>query len=301
MRRGVGLASMLSGTISTLILFVGAAVPRRPPCVPFELPHLAHVLESVMGPAGRVGFAIGLFGAGLSSALTIPLGTTLALEDLYGWHPSPPGPTPSGASMDAGRVDGKLASLASADGASVPAPAGGASLASLGGVARWFARLEWHRGGRIAFLTVFLGLSLLPSLLYRRSAVAIILTAQVVNGLLLPCVASLLLFSLNDAQLMGAAQVQSMGANAIMFPSVFVTLVLACMTLVKLTVGKAFGAEGGHVAVASAFPLAGMIIVALGFSVRDARRAAPMAPRRPPFAEVVLSQPPCCELASAVA
>ena len=99
---------------------------------------------------------------------------------------------------------------------------------------------------------------------------------------------------------MGAAQIQSMSANAIMFPSVFVTLVLACMTLVKLTIGRAFGPEGGHVAVIAAFPLAALILAALGICVRDARRATPVKTPRP-FTEVVLSQPPCCEMSSAVA
>uniref|UniRef100_A0A7S2IDQ1 Amino acid transporter n=1 Tax=Haptolina brevifila TaxID=156173 RepID=A0A7S2IDQ1_9EUKA len=52
MRPGVALASLLSGLISMLVQLVGAHVPSRPPCVPFELIDLAHVLEGVMGPAG---------------------------------------------------------------------------------------------------------------------------------------------------------------------------------------------------------------------------------------------------------
>ena len=65
------------------------AVPRRPPCAaPFAIADLAGVLERVMGPAGKWGLVVGLFGAGLSSALTNPskqpLGDpALALEDLY--------------------------------------------------------------------------------------------------------------------------------------------------------------------------------------------------------------------------
>ena len=37
MRQGVGLASLLSGLISVLVQLIGASVPSRPPCVPFEL------------------------------------------------------------------------------------------------------------------------------------------------------------------------------------------------------------------------------------------------------------------------
>ena len=92
MRRGVGFASLLSGIISTLVLLVGAHVPPHPPCVPFELRDVALILHGVMGDAGLVGFAIGLFGAGISSALTVPLGTVLTLEDLYELQPHPPPP-----------------------------------------------------------------------------------------------------------------------------------------------------------------------------------------------------------------
>ena len=84
MRKGVSLASFLSGCISLLILLVGSNVPPRPPCVPFELSDVGAELEKYMGKPGYAAFALGLFGAGISSALTIPLGTTLAIEDLFG-------------------------------------------------------------------------------------------------------------------------------------------------------------------------------------------------------------------------
>ena len=90
MRRGVGMASALSGLISMLVQLVGSYVPPRSPCVPFALADLAEVLEGVLGAAGRVGFVTGLFGAGLSSALTIPMGTCLVLEDLFDLRPPPP-------------------------------------------------------------------------------------------------------------------------------------------------------------------------------------------------------------------
>ena len=54
MRRGVGLASMLSGLISLLVLLVGSHVPTHPACAPFQLRDVAHVLEGVMGPAGEL-------------------------------------------------------------------------------------------------------------------------------------------------------------------------------------------------------------------------------------------------------
>ncbi|KAL1527819.1 hypothetical protein AB1Y20_009202 [Prymnesium parvum] len=68
MRQGVLLASTLSGLISLLILLVGTRADVR--ASDFELRDVADVLASVMGPAGIWVFALGLFGAGLSSAMT---------------------------------------------------------------------------------------------------------------------------------------------------------------------------------------------------------------------------------------
>ena len=64
---------------------------------------------------------------------------------------------------------------------------------------------------------IFLGLSIIPSLL-RLPTIAIITTAQVTNGVLLPCVASLLLLSLNHAGVMGAAGPQPILLNVLMAP-----------------------------------------------------------------------------------
>ena len=41
-------------------VMVGAHVPAHPPCVPFALRDIAHVLQAVMGDAGYFGFAVGL-------------------------------------------------------------------------------------------------------------------------------------------------------------------------------------------------------------------------------------------------
>ena len=81
----------------------------------FELRHLAEVLQRLGGSAGVSCFAVGLYGAGISSALTVPLGSALAaaeetaalslhtpagceqvplgsalaVEDLLGWRATP--------------------------------------------------------------------------------------------------------------------------------------------------------------------------------------------------------------------
>ena len=61
-------------TVSLLVQLVGTHVPPHPPCIPFELRDVATVLQTVMGDVGFYGFGIGLFGAGISSAMTIPMG-----------------------------------------------------------------------------------------------------------------------------------------------------------------------------------------------------------------------------------
>jgi len=300
MRRGVGLASGLSGMISLLVLLVGSHV-ERPPCVAFALVDVAHVLEAVMGPAGLTGFAIGLFGAGISSALTIPLGTTLALEDLFGLH------DPSSDSK------GGAKSLASADAAAAVAErsrAPGSPRTALrpmqigpsttSGWRKALRVLRWHSWGRFAFIVSFLGLSLIPSLL-QLPTITIIMTAQVVNGVLLPCVASMLLISLNDAELMSDASPQSACSNALMFPCVGIALYLASVVLVKRLVT---GGERPHDAMVGAVPLAAVGMICLAgcvWVVRGARRHAPMmrTPPRPILrtvecsAVVASTSPPC--------
>ena len=52
----------------------------------FALSELLPLLEQTAGTPGVWLFALGLFGAGLSSALTVGLGTALAIEDILGLH-----------------------------------------------------------------------------------------------------------------------------------------------------------------------------------------------------------------------
>jgi len=85
-----------AGLLSLLILAAGAeASPTFAPVhladetASFELRHLAEVLQRIGGSAGVSCFAVGLYGAGISSALTVPLGSALAVEDLLGWRATP--------------------------------------------------------------------------------------------------------------------------------------------------------------------------------------------------------------------
>ena len=108
------------------------------------------------------------------------------------------------------------------------------------------------------------------------------------NGVLLPIVASALLISLNDASLMGAAQPQAAGANAVMFPCVAVAIFLASVVLLKKMLGLVAGASDtiAHTAITGAFPVAAVCLLAVGACVWAARdggtRYRRRAPRRSP-------------------
>jgi len=269
MRRGVGLASSLSGFISVLVLLVGTLVPSRPPCVAFKLEDVSHVLEALVGPAGRVMFAMGLFGAGISSALTIPLGTTLALEELFGLRRE------EAAKPVRGLAGADAAADATADVTTDAITDRPGVLSDLSG------RLRWCRWGRHVFLATFLGLSLIPSLL-QLPTISIIMTAQIVNGLLLPCVASALLLCLNDARShMGSARPQPARLNALMFPCVGIALYLASVVLLKRLV-----TAQASTAMASAVPVAAVGLVLLASCVYVLRRDQPQMLRTVEFATV---------------
>ena len=258
MRRGVGLASSLSGFISVLVLLVGTLVPSRPPCVAFKLEDVSHVLETLVGPAGRVMFAMGLFGAGISSALTIPLGTSLALEELFGLRRE------EAAKPARGLAGADAAADATADVTTDAITDRPGVLSDLSG------RLRWCRWGRHVFLATFLGLSLIPSLL-QLPTISIIMTAQIVNGLLLPCVASALLLCLNDARShMGSARPQPARLNALMFPCVGIALYLASVVLLKRLVNAQ-----ASTAMASAVPVAAVGLALLASFLYVLRRDQP--------------------------
>lgn len=78
MRLGLTVAVLLGGLISMGVLVVGAAVPG-----PFSFEALTAVLEDLLGDWARVGFAAGLFAAGLSSAVTAPLAAAITVRGLF--------------------------------------------------------------------------------------------------------------------------------------------------------------------------------------------------------------------------
>jgi manganese transport protein len=245
MGQGIAIASALSGVISLLVLLVGAAVTHSPCGPSFQLRDVAKVLQRVMGDAGVWGFAIGLFGAGVSSAMTVPMGNVAALEELYDLR------SRGGGGGGGDRSSGERLGC-----------------------------LRWRRRGRSIFLCAFICLALIPTLCdpprpgHPRATIQIITVAQIVNGLLLPCVTCMLLFALNHAGVMSKAQPQSQRRNVAMVPCVAMTVYLAVVVLLKQSVGRMVdggGGRGAHVAIMAAMPLTALITLGLCVAVQRAR------------------------------
>ena len=87
LRFGLCVAILLGGLISMGILIVGTAVTGS-----FSFPSLSEALSQRLGDWARILFALGLFAAGFSSAITAPLAAAITARGLFGseegnrWH-----------------------------------------------------------------------------------------------------------------------------------------------------------------------------------------------------------------------
>lgn len=77
-RQGLWIAIGLGGLISMAVVVVGSAVDGS-----FTFERLADVLTQELGPWARTLFALGLFAAGFSSAVTAPLAAALTARSLF--------------------------------------------------------------------------------------------------------------------------------------------------------------------------------------------------------------------------
>ena len=89
MRFGLAVSVAIGVLITSAILVVGATLVGA-----FSFEALGATLAERLGPWARTGFAIGLFAAGLSSAITAPLAAALTARGLFAetddprWHPT---------------------------------------------------------------------------------------------------------------------------------------------------------------------------------------------------------------------
>lgn len=86
-RELVGMAVFLpvGGLISFAILAAGATLHGQG-AEPATVPAFAVLLEPVAGPAARYLFGLGLFAAGITSAVTAPLAAASGIRELFGWR-----------------------------------------------------------------------------------------------------------------------------------------------------------------------------------------------------------------------
>ena len=296
------LASFLSGAISLLIQLVGAQAPPHAAGEAFSLADVVAVIEQVIGSGGKWGFALGLFGAGVSSALTVPFASALAVEDLLGLRrakvsmaaqdsvtrpedaPLPPAGKES-PSQQQQRPDADTApspppsppdapppavtpSTAAAATAATAAAAGGGGVCGKLRRSRRLRRLAgrcsqgvdgWQHKNK--FLAAMLILSLVPSLA-RLPFMPVSLAAQMVNGLLLPCVASSMMLCLNHPQIMTP---QSVLLNLLMAPCVGMTVFLAAIVVASNSAGRLVdGWDVNHSAeVAAPVALVALLLLAI--------------------------------------
>ncbi|ACY47956.1 NRAMP family divalent metal transporter [Rhodothermus marinus] len=171
-RFGLAVAIVGGGLISMAVLVVGTAVHGA-----FTYAALADTLGRVLGTWARALFALGLFAAGFTSALTAPIAAAITARGLL-----------------------------SAPNAS-----------------------EHDRTYRLTWLVVW-GSGVLLSLLDLRPIPAII-TAQALNGVLLPIVAVFLWIATNDPRLMGRDGLTSPGLNVLAGLSVGIAVLLGLRNL----------------------------------------------------------------------
>lgn len=80
MRWGIGLAVLIGGLISMMILISGTLITGE-----FSFLNVAQTLANRLGSWAGALFAFGLFAAGFSSALTAPLAAAITGQSLLGW------------------------------------------------------------------------------------------------------------------------------------------------------------------------------------------------------------------------
>ena len=81
MRWGIGIAVLIGGLISMMILIAGTLITGE-----FTFLNVAQTLATRLGSWAGALFAFGLFAAGFSSALTAPLAAAITGQSLLGWR-----------------------------------------------------------------------------------------------------------------------------------------------------------------------------------------------------------------------
>jgi len=268
MKRGVAFSTAMAGLLSFFVVATGAGVNRGDDDNSFTIESLSNTLKETEGAFAGLMFGGGLYAAAFSSALAVALGASLTLQSLLAHHHGPqrlpqgpavagvtdrPGeecPTTvanpvvahaggprAGAASSRTRSDSQEALSTESQTAAVAeasnAPPSG-QLASQQPVARtkrhkefgpWSDDGVYYRGVMLFVCAVGVGVGASGT-----DTIVVVFAAQVVNGLLLPVIASCLLVCLNDVSLMREKPISAWD-NVRLFGAVGVTFFLAAHTV----------------------------------------------------------------------
>jgi Mn2+/Fe2+ NRAMP family transporter len=241
MRRGIGFSTFMAALLSCLIIAVGSSI-ELDEGDEFTVHVLAEHLRKNVGESAVVTFCWGLFAAAFSSSLTVALGASITAQSLLSLQLDKPARAvqTSVDHLGRGSVNGSLNSSSKKGG-----KVGSTQLKRR----HTHTRLHdgstpddlWNTDGPkfrgIIIAIVVIGTSLAAA---GVPTVAVVLAAQVINGLLLPFMALALLVVLNNDKFMARAP-QSMTANFFM-----VVTVAVCMLLSWQVVVDKFREAGGH-------------------------------------------------------
>ena len=83
MQRGITFSTVTALCVSVLILIVGSGMKEQQSSGSFTISSLSDFIETYVGEAGVVVFAVGFIAAALSSMLTVPLGAALTADGIF--------------------------------------------------------------------------------------------------------------------------------------------------------------------------------------------------------------------------
>lgn len=262
MRRGIAFATLMTCVLSMTIVIVGSGVQLQKG-QPFTVKVIGDALKKALGDEVEDVFAGGLFAAAFSSCLTVLMGTTIACRSLL----APPPPSqgqPGHAALSRTNSVNPVDGVPMQQGGGVAGGGGGAG----GGAGGGSINMGGGEGGILAPEVPKSRVHRQPSLIgadigeedegyawspkgwkYRGSmwftlgvssaiaasganAVMVVATAQIMNGLLLPVIATCLLLLLNEPRFM-RKRPQSTLDNALLVLTVTVTVFLACFVVIE--------------------------------------------------------------------
>jgi Mn2+/Fe2+ NRAMP family transporter len=263
MQRGVGFSTFMAALVSVLIIVVGSGV-EVPVGHAFTVNDLCNLLRDKVGQGAMVFVAVGLFAAAFSSALAVALGASLCAQELLGGSGGSGGSGggssggSSGGKLGGGGAGGGGLPATTGDdrefsdvcpapgspkeitgvGAEDEVAGAGAGAGAVHATAKQAKQAQkrqaeeaefghWaSRGWRFRLLMALTLLVAFAVAAADADTVSVILVAQITNGLLLPCLATVLCLCVNDRELMAAAPQTAWGNRRMLF-SVFVSMFLA--------------------------------------------------------------------------